>query len=185
MPRTVTGINYIAIRDWIRALFWSSLFVFFLTGYICKGFKIEGGSMNPLLHHGDFVLADKLTARWSGYHRQDIVVFQNPAEPGMQLIKRILAEPGDMVEIRSGDVYINGTRQAEAYVIPEFRSAETIRPTRVPRGFYFVAGDHRTNSNDSRVWALAHEVYPFVPERCIEGRIIFRFWPVQAIGTVQ
>lgn len=184
MKDNLKNINWRLMSDWIRAVFWSALFVFFFTGYVFKGYRIDGSSMNPLLHHGEFVLTERLSPVWYGYHRSEIVVFDNPAEPNIRLIKRILAVPGDYVEIRSGEVYLNGTRLSESYVAPEFRSHETMRPLRVPKGFYFVAGDHRNNSNDSRLWAFSSDIYPFVPEKCLEGRVLFRFWPLSALSRI-
>jgi len=105
------------------------------------------------------------------------VVFWFPRDPTVSFIKRVVALPGETVEVRAGTVFVNGQRLKEDYVESKFRDDETYSAVEIRRGFYYVLGDHRNSSNDSRSWGE-------VPEKYIYGRAVFRFWPLSKIGVI-
>jgi signal peptidase I len=148
-----------------------------------QNFRVDGVSMTPTLHNNEFVLVDKLTYDFVSPQRGDIVVFKYPVQPWKDYIKRIIAVPGDRVTIHDGGVYVNGRRLVESYIrnpYPRNYSLPTI-PFRgsdvVPPGNYFVLGDNRDNSADSRFWGL-------LPRRDIIGRALLAYWPLQRFGLL-
>ncbi len=107
-----------------------------------------------------------------------MVVFWYPRDPSVSFIKRVVALPGDQVEIRAGQLYVNGQQLPETYLPAAFRDTDNLPPTEVRKGYYFVLGDHRRSSNDSRTWGE-------VPEKYIYGRAVFRFWPFDRVGPIR
>ena len=106
-----------------------------------------------------------------------MVVFWYPRDPSVSFIKRVVGLPGDLVEIRSGRLFVNGMPAHEDYLPESFRDNDNLPPTEVRKGYYFVLGDHRRSSNDSRSWGE-------VPEKYIYGRAVFRFWPFDRVGPI-
>lgn len=133
-----------------------------------QNYVVEGTSMLPNVQSGDRVLVDRLAYRMGSPKRGDIVVFRYPGS-NMNLIKRIIGLPGDMVEIEPGMVRIDGRIIAEPYI--RFVEQYTYGPQRVPAGEYFVLGDNRVVSYDSHVWG-------FLPSKYLYGRVIATYWPV-------
>ena len=154
------------------------LFCFFLITYVGQAFRVQGASMQPLLQDDERILVNKFAYRLGPIRRGDVVVFWYPRDPGVSFIKRVVGLPGDVVELRRGLVHVNGRRYDEPWVAAAFRGHDSVGPVEVERGHYFVLGDHRTSSNDSRAWGD-------VPERYIYGKAVFRFWPLGRIGRVQ
>jgi signal peptidase I len=110
--------------------------------------------------------------------RGDVVVFWYPEDPEVSFIKRIVGLPGDRIEINSGVVLVNGKPVREPYVKAELADDRSYPPREVRAGHYFVMGDNRQGSNDSRSWGL-------VPERYIYGKAFFRIWPLDEVGMVE
>ena len=108
----------------------------------------------------------------SAPRRGDIVMLYYPLNPDKSFVKRVIAEEGDTVRIVDGRVYVNDVPMDDRFVAPEFRSHDDFGPTVVPEGYYFVMGDHRNNSSDSRHWGM-------VPKRYIVGKVKVRWWPLQ------
>ncbi len=106
------------------------------------------------------------------------MVFWYPRDPSVSFIKRVVGLPGDLVEIRSGQLLVNGLPAREDYLPASFRDGDSYPPTEVRKGYYFVLGDHRRSSNDSRSWGE-------VPEKYIYGRAVFRFWPFDRVGPIR
>jgi signal peptidase I len=154
------------------------LFCFFLITFVAQAFRVQGTSMLPLLHDGERIVVNKFIYRFRPIERGDVVVFWYPRDPEVSFIKRVVGLPGDAVEIRRGTLYVNGSRVQERYVARAFRDDESVPPHEVAKGYYFVLGDHRTSSNDSRSWGD-------VPERYIYGKAMFRFWPVTKLGFIR
>lgn len=161
------------------------LLVLVLFGvFIVQPVVVEGTSMLPMLHDGERLLVNKLvyydieSVSWAHLERGDIVVFWFPREPNKSYVKRIIGLPGEIVEIRNGKVFINGRELPEPYLSPELnRSMATFPPKRVEEHHFFVMGDNRDNSSDSRYWGT-------VPEKYIFGRAFFRYWRPEDIGVL-
>ncbi len=148
-----------------------------LITYVVQAFKVQGTSMSPELRDGERILVNKFLYYFGDIARGDVVVFWYPEDPELSFIKRVVALPGETVEIRSGAVLVNGTLIEEPYVAganvdPRSFVAQEVRP-----GHFFVLGDNRKGSNDSRSWGL-------VPERYIYGKAFLRIWPPSDVGVV-
>jgi signal peptidase I len=190
----------------MRSVFWEVLQTVLLTVLIFLGvravvqnFKVEGASMEPSLHSGQYLLINKVgyvrvdgtplavvfpttngTANGDRYlfgapQRGDIVVFRSPVQPDKDFIKRVIGVPGDTVEIRGGQVYINNAPIDEPYI--RDRAPYLVPRQIVPPNHYFVLGDNRPNSSDSHVWGL-------VPADNIIGRAWVSYWPPSLWGVV-
>jgi signal peptidase I len=153
------------------------LFCFFLVTFVGQAFRVQGTSMLPLLEDGERILVNKLVYRFRPIERGDVVVFYYPRDPSVSFIKRVVGLPGDVVELRLGQLLVNGKPVSETYIAPRFRDGETYPPVEVKKGYYYVLGDHRNSSNDSRMWGE-------VPEKYIYGRAEARFWPLAKMGLV-
>jgi signal peptidase I len=148
--------------------------------FIYQPVKVEGTSMMPGLTDNERIFINKYTYQLGtdSIGRQDLVVFHYPGDPSQSYIKRIVGVPGDTVEIKDGTVYVNGQQLNEPYVPEEYRDRVHARQEWVvPPGKYFVLGDHRNSSNDSRVWG-------FVSRPAIYGKAVFVYWPLEKIGPV-
>ena len=136
--------------------------------------RVEGISMEPNLHEGQFVVVNRLAYRWGEAQRGDIIVFRFPLNPTRRFIKRVIGLPGDTVVVRSGQVLINGEVIYEPYlsVTPRYNGEWIICPDEV-----FVLGDNRNNSSDSQNWGP-------LPTDEIIGRAVFVYWPPAEVGTI-
>ena len=167
-----------AAWEFLHDLSVAVLFCFFLIAFVAQAFRVQGTSMEPLLLDGERIVVNKFIYRFQPIERGDVVVFWYPRDPTVSFIKRVVGLPGDQVEIRAGRLLVNGMPVREAYLPEAFRDADNFPPTEVRKGFYFVLGDHRRSSNDSRSWGE-------VPERYIYGRAVFRFWPLSRLGPLR
>lgn len=172
------------IKSSCRICFCLLIVLYFVTGYVGTIYRIEGSSMNPLLQDGDRVVSNRIFYKVRDIRHGDVAVFYSPAEPRKYFIKRIIGLPGETIEIRHGDIYIDNRRLDESFIPEAFKTVENLAPTIIPLGYYFVAGDHRNVSNDSRAWIHQAGHYPFVPERYIQGKIQFRVWPLTRFGAL-
>ena len=154
------------------------LFCFFLVTFVGQAFRVQGTSMLPLLEDGERIIVNKLVYRFRPVGRGDVVVFWYPRDPSVSFIKRVVGLPGDVVELRQGFLFVNGKAVEEGYLSPRFRDDESYAPVEVKKGYYYVLGDHRNSSNDSRSWGE-------VPEKYIYGRAEARFWPPAKIGAIR
>jgi signal peptidase I len=154
------------------------LFCFFLVSFVGQAFRVQGTSMLPLLEDGERILVNKLVYRFRPIERGDVVVFWFPGDPSVSFIKRVVGLPGDQVELKRGVLYVNGKEVKEGYVAARFRDELSYEAVRVKKGFYYVLGDHRNSSNDSRAWGE-------VPEKYIYGRAEARFWPLVKAGVIR
>jgi signal peptidase I len=167
-----------AVWEFLHDLSVAVLFCFFLITFVAQAFRVQGTSMEPLLADGERIVVNKFVYRFRPIERGDVVVFWYPRDPSVSFIKRVVALPGDTVEIRSGRLVVNGVSERESYLRESFRDDDSYPATDVRKGFYFVLGDHRRSSNDSRSWGE-------VPERYIYGRAAFRFWPISRVGLMR
>lgn len=160
-------------REIARTLILTGL-VFLIVRVTIGNFRVQGDSMQPTLHNDEYVLVDKAGYWFRAPQRGDVVVFRAvPADnPDRDFIKRIIAQPGDTVEIRGGHVYVNGRTLHERYISSQ--SIASFARRRVPRNSYFVLGDNRNNSFDSSRWPKT----PWLNRRYIIGRAWVSYWPV-------
>jgi signal peptidase I len=154
------------------------LFCFFLITFVVQAFRVQGASMLPLLDDNERIVVNKFIYRFQPIRRGDVVVFWYPRDPSVSFIKRVVGVAGDMVELRRGVLIVNGQRIDEPYIDRRYQDDRSYPPVEVSTGHYYVLGDHRRGSNDSRNWGE-------VPERYIYGKALFRFWPLSKMGFVQ
>src|SRR4051794_9483223 len=148
--------------------------------FIYQPVKVEGTSMMPGLTDQERIFINKYEYKLGvgAIERGDLVVFHFPLDRTQSYIKRVIGLPGDTVEISDGTVYINGKKLDEAYVPDAYRDHVSWLKKQVPVNEYFVLGDHRSSSNDSRVWG-------FVERSDIYGKAVFVYWPLDKIGRVR
>ena len=136
--------------------------------------RVDGLSMAPTLDDQDRLIVNKLVYQFGDPQPGDIVMLYYPVDPDKMFVKRVIAQEGDTVRIVDGRVYVNELPLADDYVPSEFRSHDDLGPTVVQPGYYFVMGDHRNNSLDSRHWGP-------VPKKYIVGKVNVRWWPLQDV----
>ena len=167
-----------ALLELLHDLAIAALFCFVLIAFVAQAFRVQGTSMQPLLADGERIIVNKFVYRFHPIERGDVVVFWYPREPQISFIKRVVGLPGDVVELRRGAVFVNGQRLSESYLAAQFKDTDNYAATEVKKGYYFVLGDHRNSSNDSRTWGD-------VPEKYIYGKAVYRFWPMAKIGPIR
>ena len=165
------------IRVWTRDLLIAIGLALVIIVFLYQPVKVEGTSMAPLLSDQERIFINKFVYRFEPIDRDDVVVFWYPLDRSKSFIKRVIALPGETVEIRRGTVFINGRAIIEPYVPPQYADVSDYGPMIVPRGSYFVMGDHRISSNDSRVFGPVASQY-------IYGRAVFAYWPVDHFGSL-
>lgn len=140
--------------------------------FVVESFQVQGTSMEPTLQHRDRLIVYKLGYRWASPERGDIIVFHYPLDPTRDFVKRVIAVPGDSIRIEQGRVFVNNVALDEPHV--KAPSNDSMPERTVPPGAYFVMGDHRNNSEDSRKFG-------FVREELIVGKAILVYWPLDAV----
>jgi len=165
------------IRVWTRDLLIAIGLALVIIVFLYQPVKVEGTSMAPLLSDQERIFINKFVYRFEPIQRGDVVVFWYPLDHSKSFIKRVVGLPGESVEIRQGAVYVDGKVVREPYVPPQYEDLSDFGPVRVPPDNYFVMGDHRISSNDSRVFGP-------VASRFIYGRAVFAYWPVDHFGSL-
>lgn len=165
------------IRTWIRDIVFAALTAVLIVVFVVQPVKVEGTSMQPHLADQERIFVNKFVYHVSEIGRGDIVVFWYPKDPAKSFIKRVIGLPGETVEIDSGLVHVNGSPLVEPYVPGEYTDTSSFGPAVVPPGSYFVLGDHRNSSNDSRNWGM-------VPANNIFGKAVLRYWPISKFGLI-
>lgn len=155
--------------------------------FIMQPHQVNGQSMDPTFHHAEYVMTDKLSYKFGLPKRGDVVVFEAPPAAncpegtGCDFIKRVIGIPGDTVEVRDDHFYVNNIALDEPYIavtVKTLPGAYTNNgPIVVPPGSYFVSGDNREHSSDSRAWG------PVSLDRIV-GKVFFRYWPLNRIGPI-
>jgi signal peptidase I len=153
-----------------------TLVLFFAARASLQPFTVQGQSMEPTLHNGEYILVEKVSYWFHSPERGDVIVFKFPEDPSEDYIKRVIGLPGDHVLIQNGHVYVNGHQLNEPYVAaPPDYSGCTYCNVTVPKGNYFVMGDNRDNSSDSHEWGL-------LPQGNIIGRAWVSYLPIPDIS---
>jgi signal peptidase I len=156
---------------WVRTLGSAAVYATLIVTFGFQVARVEGQSMAPTLQDQDRLIVNKAVYKLSAPRRGDIVMLYYPVNPDKSFVKRVIAEEGDTVKIADGRVFVNDLPLDDSYVPPEYRSHDDWGPQTISDGYYFVMGDHRNNSSDSRHWGM-------VPKRYIIGRVQVRWWPV-------
>jgi signal peptidase I len=193
------------LREWMNAGLWAVVIALFVMSFIVQAFKIPSGSMEDTLHIGDHLFVNKFIygirlpfakekrfLKFKEPKRGDIVVFEYPNDPSIDYIKRCIGLPGDTIEVKNKNVFVNGKQIEEPYVVHKDpnvypnalyvsssrRNRDNFGPVTVPEGEYFVMGDNRDFSSDSRFWGP-------MPKKYLKGKAMFKYWPLSRIGLIK
>lgn len=162
---------------WLRDVLASIAVSVFIILFLYQPVRVEGTSMVPMLQDQDRLFINKLAYRVGEVRNQDVVVFHYPRDPAKSYIKRVIALPGDRIRIEHGKVYVNDLRLTEPYVPARYTDERSQPEMTVPAAEYFVMGDHRSISSDSRDFGP-------VDRRLIYGKASFVYWPFDQAGVV-
>lgn len=160
------------IRELLETVISAGVIAFIIITFIGQVTVVRGASMESTLHNNERLIADKISYRFESPKRSEIIIFRPPLETKRNYIKRIIGIPGDKIEIIKGEIYLNDNKLEENYI--EFKSYEDIPALVVPENSFFVLGDNRSNSSDSRYWG-------FVPRKNVVGKAWVVFWPLNKI----
>lgn len=155
---------------WLKTLASAAVYATLIVTFGFQVARVEGQSMAPTLEDQDRLIVNKLAYQLDDPKPGDIVMLYYPRDPEKSFVKRVIAEPLDTVRMSDGRVYVNEELLPDDFIPAEFQSYDTMAPELVPEGYYFVMGDHRNNSSDSRHWGM-------VPKKYILGRVQVRWWP--------
>lgn len=172
--RKLLGLTW---AGWLLNLALAVAIALVLVLFAFQPVRVEGYSMMPHLQNNERLFIDKVSINFEPIRRGDVVVFHYPLDPSQSFIKRIIGLPGDHVVIWDGIVYINGRRLREPYIKSKFQDYADFPEVTVPPNQYYVLGDHRNSSNDSRFWGC-------LPAKDIFGRAVFAYWPPADLGLV-
>jgi signal peptidase I len=173
---SIPSVVRTSIVETLDACIFAAVLSLIIITFVVQAFYIPSGSMEPTLMVNDRILVAKFLYRFEPVARGDVIVFRYPLNPSRDFVKRVMGLPGNRVQLKEGVVYVNGQRISEkGYTIkPDYGN---YGPVTVPRADYFVLGDNRNNSEDSRFFG-------YVPRANIIGKAIFIYWPPQRIGFV-
>lgn len=152
-----------------------------LINYVAAAYKIKGHSMHSVLKDQERVIISKLGVKNGNIKRFDIVVLNKPNEPGKSIVKRVIGLPGEIIEIKKGDIYINYKKLEQPFLNGKRGlnyQGDNMKPLLIQEGHYFVLGDNRAVSQDSRIFGP-------VPGKYIDGKTIFRYWPLSRFGKIE
>ncbi len=172
-PSSAMTLNRIGEETlaWLKTLASAAVYATLIVTFGFQVARVEGQSMAPTLADQDRLIVNKLAYRLGEPHVGDIVMLYYPLNPNKSFVKRVIAEEGDQVRVVDGRVYRNDVPMDDSFVPMDYRSHDDWGPQVVPEGYYFVMGDHRNNSSDSRHWG-------FVPKKYIIGKVQLRWWPI-------
>jgi signal peptidase I len=163
---------------WLRDLIISLSISAFIIIFLYQPVKVEGTSMMPSLDDQERIFVNKFVYRMEPIRRSDIVVFHYPRDPSKSFIKRVIGLAGDRIRIDTGQVFVNGVSLEEDYVPADYADQRSYPEVIVPENAYFLLGDHRTMSNDSRDFGA-------VLQKFIYGKAVFGYWPMDKMGRLR
>ena len=163
---------------WLRDIAIAAVASILIITFLYQPVRVEGTSMAPWLEDSDRLFINKYVYRFTPVKRGDVVVFRYPRDPEKSYIKRVIAQPGDRLSIERGKVWLNGKPLNEPYVTQEYRDQRSLPELVVPAGSYFMMGDHRSISSDSRDFGP-------VDRALVSGKAIFVYWPSRDMGSVR
>jgi len=162
---------------WLRDLVIAAAASVLIITFLYQPVRVEGTSMLPRLEDRDRLFINKFVYHFTAIERGDVVVFHYPRDPEKSYIKRVIALPGDTLRIDHGSVYVNGTLLREPYVPRVYRDNRSVAEMLIPADNYFMMGDHRSISSDSRDFGP-------VDRSLIYGKAVFVYWPARDLGVV-
>lgn len=165
------------LRGWVRDLAVAMSLALIIIVFLYQPVKVEGTSMAPLLSDQERIFINKFVYRFEPIERGDVVVFWYPLDRSKSFIKRVVGLPGETIELRHGRLFIDDRELSESYVPASFFDGSSYGPLQIAKGSYFVMGDHRDSSNDSRMFGS-------VPREFIYGKAVFAYWPVDHFGSI-
>jgi signal peptidase I len=168
----------LTVSTWVRDLLFAVAISFLIITFLYQPVRVEGTSMMPGLQDQERLFVNKFQYHFEPIHRDDVIVFHFPLDPAKSYIKRVIAVPGDTLRIDDGQVYVNGKVLKEPYVPMRFRDDRSYPETVLSRNEYFVMGDHRLISSDSRDFGP-------VNRKLIYGKATFVYWPTDDMGVVR
>ncbi len=177
-PVRSVAARVLSVRAWLSDLTVSLVVSLIIILFLYQPVRVEGTSMLPRLEDQDRLFINKFAYQFEKIQRGDVVVFYYPHDHSKSYIKRVIALPGDRLAVDHGVVAVNGVPQNEPYVPERYQDDRSIPEQIVPPGEYFVMGDHRSISSDSRDFGP-------VPRDLIYGRAAFVYWPVDQAGVVR
>lgn len=166
---------YFLLFDFVQTLVIAGAIFVVIYAFLFRPYQVNGHSMDPTFQNGEYVLTNLITVRVNGVHRGDVIVFVAPPEKDKDYIKRVIGLPGDRIKLDNGDVYLNGKKLDQSFLPTDVRTnggsflgedSEVV----VPENDYFVMGDNRPFSSDSREWG-------FVPKSAVIGKSLLVYWP--------
>lgn len=163
---------------WLRDLIISLAISAFIIIFLYQPVKVEGTSMMPSLEDQERIFVNKFVYRLEPIERGDIVVFRYPRDPSKSYIKRVIGMEGDHIRIDGGTVFVNDQALNESYVPAEYEDTRSYPDMVVPPHCYFVLGDHRSMSQDSREFGPVNQSY-------IYGKAVFGYWPMEKLGRLR
>ena len=169
---------YAHMWGWVRDLLISVGISAFIIVFLYQPVEVEGTSMLPGLQDQERIFVNKFVYKFEAIQRGDVVVFHYPLDPSKSYIKRVIGVPGDRIRIIDGQVYVNDQLLQEPYLPPEYFDVRSMVETTVPDNSYFMLGDHRSMSNDSREFGPVEKKYIF-------GKAVLVYWPVQKLAMVR
>src|ERR1700733_74038 len=173
------GSLWTEAKSLARDVVFAAITAVLIVVFVVQPVKVEGTSMLPRLENDKRIFVNKMVYSFHPIKRDDIVVFWFPDDPSKSFIKRVIGLPGEVVRIdHKGQLYVNGQPVDEPYLSPDrTRYPRAMPDTVIKPHYYFVMGDNRDASNDSRSWGL-------VPEKYIYGKAMFRYWPLSRLGLL-
>ena len=165
------------IKDWVVSIVIAVVLAMIIRTFVVELYLVDGPSMRPTLQHAQRLVVNKFIYHFRAPEKGEVLIFRYPKDPSRDFIKRVIAVPGDTIEIQDGNVFVNGELQNEDYILSKCRG--DYPKSTIPEGHIFVMGDNRNNSEDSRFPDVG-----FVPFDLIKGKAMLVFWPLDAWKTL-
>ena len=165
------------IKDWVVSIVIAVVLAMIIRTFVVELYLVDGPSMRPTLQHAQRLVVNKFIYHFRAPEKGEVLIFRYPKDPSRDFIKRVIAVPGDTIEIKDGNVFVNGELQNEDYILSKCRG--DYPKSTIPEGHIFVMGDNRNNYEDSRFPDVG-----FVPFDLIKGKAMLVFWPLDAWKTL-
>lgn len=182
-PPSLSKKIWLFILDVTQTFVITGVVFFFITYFFFRPFQVSGNSMYSNFKDKEYIITNLISLRFSNPTHGDVIVFKSPSDPNKDFIKRIIAVPGDEIMIENGKTYLNGSMLKEEYLDEGMKTyggaflQEGIKKT-IPNGHFFVMGDNRNDSSDSRTWG-------FITRESIKGISFFVYWPLNEVQIIK